>query len=260
MISRIFTDRRRLAVLRRVDRPAAVLIAILQAVVAAIGWFAVEPVVFAITIAAQLALGGLAAAYVIGPARPDSGLARYAMPAVAGIAATVFGRLIPGGVSVLLVPILAVLLWSVTYLELRLARGTGGRTIQSLLLTGIVFTGAWGLLGYFDPQTWPTPLLLLAILTVPLAIRAAEARGALGAEAVGQALLHVLVVFQIGLAVSLLNVQLQLTSAIIALAFYTWGGAVDALRGDASGRAVAAEFGSLMLIGLVTGLLLHRPL
>ena len=83
MIGRIFGDRRRLAILRRVDRPAAVLIAILQAIVAAIGWFAIEPVVLAITIAAQLALGGLAAAYVIGPARPDSGLARYAMPAVA---------------------------------------------------------------------------------------------------------------------------------------------------------------------------------
>ena len=258
MIDRIFSDRRRLAILRRVDRPAAVLIAILQAIVAAIGWFALEPVVLAITIAAQLALGGLAAAYVIGPARPDSGLARYAMPAVAGIAATVFGRLIPGGLSVLLVPIVAVLLWAVTYLELRLARGTGGRTIQNLLLTGIVFTGAWGLLGYFGAQTWPTPITLLAFLAFPLAIRAAETRGTLGAEALGQSLLHVLVVGQVGLAVSLLNVQLQLTSAIIALAFYTWAGAVDALRGDASGRAVAAEFGSLMLIGLVAGLLLHR--
>ena len=259
MINRIFTDRRGLAILRQLDRPAAVLIAILQAVVAAVGWFANEPVVLAITIALQLALGGLAAAYVIGPARPDSGLARYAMPAVAGIAATVFGRLIPGGLSLLLVPIVAVLLWSVTYLELRLARGTGGRTIQNLLLTGIVFTGAWGLLGYFGGQTWPTPLILLAILTLPLAIRAAEARGALGAEALGQSLLHLLVVFQVGLAVSLLNVQLQLTAAIIALAFYTWGGAVDALRGDSSGRAVAAEFGSLVLVGLVAGLLLHRP-
>jgi hypothetical protein len=259
VINRIFTDRQGLAVLRRLDRPAAVLIAILQAIVAAVGWFANEPVVLAITIAAQLALGGLAAAYVIGPARPDSGLARYAMPAVAGISATIFGRLIPGGLSLLLVPIVAVLLWSVTYLELRLARGTGGRTIQNLLLTGIVFTGAWGLLGYFGAQTWPTPLILLAILAVPLALRAAEARGALGSEAIGQSLLHVLVVFQVGLAVSLMNVQLQLTAAIIALAFYTWAGAVDALRGEASGRAVAAEFGSLVLVGLVAGLLLHRP-
>ena len=68
MIGRLFVNRRRLAVLRRVDRPAAVLIAVLQAVVAAVGWFA-DPVVLAITIAAQLALGGVAAAYVIGPAR-----------------------------------------------------------------------------------------------------------------------------------------------------------------------------------------------
>jgi hypothetical protein len=259
VIGRVFSDRRRLAILRRIDRPAAVLIAILQAIVAAVGWFAIEPVVLAICIAAQLALGGIAAAYVIGPARPDSGFARYAMPAVAGIAATVFGRLIPGGTSILLVPIVAVLLWSVTYLELRLARGTGGRTIQNLLLTGIVFTGAWGLLAYFGTEAWPSPILLLAILAVPLALRAAEARGALGAEAFGQSLLHVLVVVQVGLAVSLLDVQLQLTAAIIALAFYTWAGAADALRGDATGRSVALEFGSLVLIGLVAGLLLHRP-
>lgn len=258
MISRLFADRRRLAGLRRIDRPAAFLIALLQAVVAAVGWFA-DPVLLAVTIAGQLALGGLAAAYVIGPARSELGLARYAMPSVAGIAATVFGRLIPGGLSILLIPIVAILLWSVTYLELRIARGTGGRTIQSLLLTSIVFTGAWGLLGFFGPQTWPTPLLLLAALALPLAVRSAEARGARGAEALGQALLHLLAVVQVGLAVALLDIQLQLTAAIVALAFYAWAGAVAALRGEASGRAVAAEFGSLALVGIVAGLLLHRP-
>ena len=258
MIGRLFVNRRRLAALRRVDRPAAVLIAILQAVVAAVGWFA-EPVVLAITIASQLALGGIAAAYVIGPARQEGGLARYAMPSVAGIAATVFGKLIPGGLSLLLIPIVAVLLWSVTYLELRLARGTGGRTIQNLLLTGIVFAGAWGLLDFFGGRTWPTPLLLLAVLCLPLAIRAAEARRARGAEAVGQALLHVGVVFQVGLGVALLDIQLQLSAAIVALAFYAWAGAAEALRGEASGRSVAVEFGSLALVGLVAGLLLHRP-
>jgi hypothetical protein len=47
-------------------------------------------------------------------------------------------------------------------------------------------------------------------------------------------------------------------SAAMTLAFYAWGGAVDALRGEASGRAVAVEFGSLMLLGLVVGLLVHR--
>jgi hypothetical protein len=258
VIGRLFADRRRLAGLRRADRPAAVLIAVLQALVAAVGWFA-DPILLAVTIASQLALGGLAAAYVIGPARSELGLARYAMPSVAGIAATVFGRLIPGGLSLLLIPIVAVLLWSVTYLELRLARGTGGRTIQNLLLTAIVFTGAWGLLGFFGSRAWPTPLLLLAVLSLPLAVRSAETRGALGAEAIGQALLHLLAVIQVGLAVALLDIQLQLTAAIVALAFYAWTGAVDALRGGAPGRAVAAEFGSLALVGLVAGLLLHRP-
>ena len=258
MIGRLFGDRRKAAGLRRIDRPAAILIAILQAVVAAVGWFA-DPILLATTIAAQLALGGLAAAYLIGPARSELGLARYAMPSVAGIAATVFGRLIPGGLSLLLIPIVAILLWSVTYLELRIARGTGGSTIQSLLLTAIVFTGAWGVLGYFGSRTWPTPLLLLAVLCLPLAIRAAEARGSLGAEAFGQALLHVLAVIQVGLTVALLDIQLQLAAAIVALAFYAWTGAVDALRGETSGRAVAVEFGSLALVGLVAGLLLHRP-
>ena len=63
------------------------------------------------------------------PARADLGLGRYLIPATAGIAATLFGRLIPGGLSLLLVPIVAVVLWSITYLELRAERGTGGRTL-----------------------------------------------------------------------------------------------------------------------------------
>lgn len=258
MIGRLFADRSRLAVLRRIDRPAAVLIAVLQAGVAAAGWFA-EPVWLAVAIAGQLALGGLAAVYVIGPARTELGLARYAMPSVAGIAATVFGRLIPGGLSLLLVPIVAVLLWAITYLELRIERGTGGRTIGDLLLTAIVFASAAGLLALFGITTWPTPLILVAGMSLPVALRAAEARGALGVEAVGQALLHVLVVVQVGLATALLDLPLSVTAAIIALAFYAWAGAADALRGESSGRAVAIEFGSLMLLGLVVGLLLHRP-
>ena len=258
MISRILSDRRRLAVLRRIDRPAAVALAVLQAVVAAAGWFA-APVWLAVAVAAQLALGGLAAVYVIGPARHDLGLARYAMPSVAGIAATLFGRLIPGGLSLLLVPILAVVLWSITYLELRIERGTGGRTIHDVLLTGIVFAAAWGMIGLFGAQAWPTPLALVAVFAAPVALRMAEARGTMGVEAVGEALLHLLVVMQVGTAAILLNIPLQVMAALIALAFYTWAGAVDALREGASGRSVAAEFGSLMLLGLVVGLLLHRP-
>ena len=257
MITRLFADRRRLAVLRRIDRPLAAWIGVLQAVVAAVGWFA-SPVWLAVAVAAQLGLGGLAAVRVIGPARSDLGLARYALPPVAGIAATLFGRLIPGGLSLLLVPILAVLLWAVIYLELRIERGTGGRTIGDLLMTVIVFCAAAGLLALFGAQTWPTPLILVAVLGLPVALRSAEARGTMGAEAVGQALLQVLVVIQVGAAAVLLSIPLSVMAALMALAFYAWAGAVDALRGDASGRAVAVEFGTLMLVGLVVGLLAHR--
>lgn len=257
MISRVFTDRRRLAGLRRIDRPAAVLLAILQAVVAAAGWFA-DPIWLAVAIAGQLGLGGLVAVYVIGPARSDLGFARYAMPSVAGIAATLFGRLIPGGLSLLLVPILAVLLWSITYLELRLERGTGGGTVRLLLLTTIVFAAAAGILALFGAQAWPTPLVVVALLTVPVGMRVAEGRGLTGVEAVGQALLHVLVVMQVGAAVVLLNLPLSVMAALMALAFYMWAGVVDLLSGDASGRAVVGEYGALLLLGLAIGLLLHR--
>jgi hypothetical protein len=258
VIGRIFADRRRLAATRRADRLAAVVIAIVQAGVAAAGWL-VEPVWLAVAIAAQLGLGGLAAVYVIGPARHELGLARYAMPSVAAIAATVFGRLIPGGQSLLLTPFVAVLLWAVTYLELRIERGTGGGTIQALLMTSIVFCGAAGIVTLFGPHAWPTPMIVVAGLTLPVAMRAAEARGTLGVEAVGQSLLHLLVVVQVGLAATLLNVAPTILGALTALAFYAWGGAVEALGGEDSGRSIALEFGALVLLGIVVGLLLYRP-
>jgi hypothetical protein len=258
MITRLFGDRRRLAVLRRIDRPAAAVLAALQAIVAAVGWF-VEPVWLAVAVAAQLALGGIGAVRVIGPARGDLGLARYAIPATAGIAATLFGRLIPGGLSLLLVPIVGVILWSVTYLELRAERGTGGRTLGELALTAIVFSGAAGLLDLFGVLTWPTPIILVAFLALPPAFRAAEARGTMGAEGFGQALLQVLAVAQVGIGAVLLNVTTVVAAALMALTFYTWGGAVDMLRGGAGGRSVAIEYGGLVLVGLVVGILLYRP-
>lgn len=256
MISRFAGSRGRL--IRRIDRPAAMLLGVVQAVVAAAGWFA-SPVWLAVAVGVQLGLGGIGAIRLMGPARSELGFARYAMPACAGIAATLFGRLLPGGLSLLLVPILAVLLWSVIYLELRIERGTGGRTIGDLLLTAMVFGAAAGLLELFGPRAWPTPLVAVAAFALATALRSAEARGTTGAEAVGQALLQVLVVAQIGVGVILLELPISVMAAIMALAFYTWGGAVDTLRGGASGRAVAVEFGALVMVGVVAGLLLHRP-
>ena len=259
MIHRMFGDRRRMAAIRRIDRPAALILAGAQALVATAGWFA-PPVWLAVAIAAQLVLGGIIAVYVIGPARPDLGLARYAIPATAGIAATLFGRLIPGGLSLLLVPILVVLLWAVTYLELRIERSSGEQTIGDLLmLTLILFAGTAGLLAIFGPQAWPTPLIVVAGLALPLAIRAAERRSAMGAEAVGQAMLQVLVVVQVGAGVILLDLPTAVIAAVMSLAFYTWGAAADALRGTASGRSVALELAGLVLLGLVVGLVLYRP-
>jgi hypothetical protein len=113
-------------------------------------------------------------------------------------------------------------------------------------------------LALFGAQAWPTPLMVIGALALPVALRAAEARGKLGVEAVGQALLHVLVVLQIGAAAVLLSIPLQVMAALMALAFYAWGGAVDALESGDSGRGVAVEFGPLLLLGLVIGLLLHR--
>lgn len=258
MISRLLSDRRRLAILRRVDRPAAIGLAILQAVAAAAGWFA-DPVWLAVAIAGQLALGGMVAVWVIGPVRSDLGLARYAMPATAGIAATLGGRLIPGGVSLLLVPIVAVLLWSVTYLELRLERGTGGRTVGGLLLTAILFAATAGVLDLFGAREWPTPVILVAIVALPLAFRSAEGRGTMGAEGFGQAFLHVLVVAQVGVAAVLLSISIYASAGLVALAFYTWAGAVEAIGDGSSARSVALEFGALVLVGLAVGVLLHRP-
>lgn len=255
MIGRLFGDRRRIAALRRIDRPAAIGLAIVQALVAAVGWF-VDPIWLAAAVAAQLVLGGIGAVWVMGPARSHLGLARYAIPAMAGIAATLFGRLIPGGLAVLLVPIVAVLLWSVTYLELRAEGGAGGRTMRDLLLTLMVFAGVAGLFALFGMQTWPTPLALVALLVLPATMRSAELRGRLGAEGFGQALVHVLAVSQIGAAAILLDLPIAATAALIALAFYTWAGAADALGQGASGRSVAVEFGSLVLIGLVVGLVI----
>ena len=258
MISDVGGDGGARALTRRLGRPEAVLLAVAQAAIAAVGWL-VDPFWVAVIVATQLALGGLGAVRVMGPAQEGAGLARYAMPATAGVAATLFGRVLPGGVSVLLVPLVAVLLWAVIYVELRRARASGGKTILELLLTATLLAAATGVLGLFGDVAWPTPVAAMAVFALPLALRSAESRGSLGGRAVGQALLHVLAVAQAGTAALLLDLPgVATVPALMALAFYAWAGAAQALADGEPGRSVAMEFGALVILGIVVAFLLHR--
>lgn len=257
MIARLLGDRRAQAVVRRLDRPQAILLAVVMAALAAVGWLA-EPFWLAVVVAAELALGGLGAVYLIGPVRPGLGFARYATLAMAGLALTLFGRLLPAGVALLLVPAAAILLWTVVFLELRTLQAAGARTALDLLLTSILFAGGAGILALFPRITWPPPIILVIGLAFVLALRAGEARGTSGVEAVGQAVLHGLAVAQIAAAVTLLELPGVVGPALVALTFYAWGGAADALQGGSSPRAVAMEFGSLAVLGLLVALFLHR--
>ena len=256
MIARIVGDRRAQAFGRRIDRPEAILLAMVQTGIAVAGWLVESPVWVAVAVALQLAVGGLGAVQVIGPAQLGSGLARYAMPATAGVAATLFGRVLPGGVALLLIPLVAVLLWTVLYVEVRASRLEGGRTIQELIMTAILVAGSGGTLTLLGRTAWPAAFALVVATGIVVTLRSAEARGLGGVEAVGQALLHLLAVLQVAAAVALLDLPGLVGPAIIGLAFYSWGGAVDALRGGASGRSVAMEFGALAALGVAVALLL----
>jgi hypothetical protein len=249
-------------VIARVERPEAVGLAALTALLAGIGWV-VSPFWLAVVVGLQLAIGGLGAVHVLGPVQPGLGFARYATFAMAAVAFTLFGRILPAGTSLLLVPVVAVALWGVLWAELRFAPRAGLSWLLDLLLVGILFaasSGIWQLLG---ERAWPPPLLLVLLLASVLALRAAEARGWSGIRAVGQAALHVVAVGQIAAALVLLGLPGMVAPAILALAFHAWGGAAEALDGGASWGSVAREFGSLAALALIAALavafLLHQP-
>ncbi|HEX5396769.1 MAG TPA: hypothetical protein VFX74_06705, partial [Candidatus Limnocylindria bacterium] len=96
------------------------------------------------------------------------------------------------------------------------------------------------------------------VVVLVLGVRAAEARGVSGIEAIGQALLHVLAVGQAGAAVALLQLPGVAGPAVVALAFYAWGGAVEAREEGASLRSVALEFGAIALLGVIVAFLLDQ--
>lgn len=257
MIARLRARRRVPSAIGRVERPWVVVLAIALAAVAAAGWLS-GPFGLSVAVAGQLVVGGLGAVALMGPVRPGLGLARYTTLAMAGVAATLLGRMLPGGVSLLFVPLLAVVLWSVLWLELRGELVAVERTGLDLVLTAIVFAAAAGLDAVFGRDAWPPPVALLALMSLVLAVRAAEARGIGGVEAVGQGLLHALALGQIALAVNLLALPGLVGPAILALTFYAWGGAAEALGRGAGPRAVAIEFGSLAVLGLLVALLMHQ--
>jgi hypothetical protein len=242
--------------LSRIHRPEAVLIAILMAVVAAAGWL-VTPFWLAIAIAAELAIGGIGAVVLIGPVRPELGFARYATLATAGVSLTLLGRLVVPGVGLLLTPVAAILLWGVMRVELDTADGSPRRVGIDLTLVGIVFAAAAGLGALVPADAWPPGLILLLVIAAVPALRAAEARGRTGIEAVGQATLHLVAIAQLGAAIGLLRLPGVVGAAIVALGFHAWAGAAEALDDGASVRSVVLEFGALAVLGLVVALLLH---
>lgn len=257
MMEGMLRGRRATAVLQRIDRPEVIGLSILLAVLSAVGWL-VAPFWLAVVVAAQLALAGVGAVRLIGPARPGLGFARYATPAMAAASLTLFGRLIAPGTALLLTPIVAVLLWSVLWLELRVARDVPARTMLDLGLVGVVFVTAAGIWHVFGTDVWPPPLALIVVVAFVLAIRGAEARGIGGIEAIGQALLHVLAVGQVGAAVVLLHLPGVAAPAVVALTFYAWGGAVEVIEEGSSLRSVAFEFGTIALLGLLVVFLLYQ--
>jgi hypothetical protein len=141
--------------------------------------------------------------------------------------------------------------------ELDLAEGSRRRVGIDLVLVGTVFAAAAGLAALVPADAWPPGLVLLLVIAAVPALRAAEARGRTGIEAVGQAALHLVAIAQLAAAMSLLRLPGVVGSAIVALGFHAWAGAAEALDEGASVRAVVLEFGALAVLGLVVALLLH---
>jgi hypothetical protein len=256
MIARLLRRPAASRALSRLDHPEAIALAVALAIVAAIGWLA-SPFWLAVTVGAELTLGGLGAVWLIGPAQVQLGFARYATLASAAVALTLFGRLLIPSAGLLLAPVAALLLWTVLRIELEVSRTGRAGVLLDLVLVVMVFGTAAGV-GAIVPRTaWPPGLLLVVLGSTIPALRAAEARGRTGVEAVGQAVLHLFALGQIGAALALLQLPGVVGAAILALAFHAWSGAAEALDGGASPRSVIIEFGALAVLGLVVALLLH---
>lgn len=242
---------------RRIERPETIALALVIGGFVVWGWFA-SSFWLAVAVAGQLVIGGMGAVWVIGPIRSRFGFARYATFPVAAVALTLLGQMLSPLARMVGAPIVVLLLFGVLWSELRLPDGRSPRLSIDLTLVGIVFAAAAGIAATFPTASWPPAVLLVVIAAAVPALRGAELRGRYGVEAVGQAALHLLAVAQLGAAIALLHLPGVVGSAVLALGFHAWGGAAEALDNGARGRAVAVEFGSLALLGLLVAMLL-RP-
>ena len=242
---------------RRIERPEAIVLAVLLAGLAVAGWL-VSPFWVAVVIAGQLAIGGIGAVWVIGPVRARLGFARYATFAVAAATATLLGKQFAPIVQFAAAPLVALVLFMVLWFELRLPDGRSPRLAIDLTLVGIVFAAAAGIGSNFPAASWPPTVLLIVTVAAVPALRAAELRGRFGVHAVGQAVLHLLAIGQLGIGLALLHLPGVVGAAVLALGFHAWAGAAEALDNGERSRAVVIEFGSLAVLGLLVALLL-RP-
>lgn len=248
----------------RLERPETVVLGAVLGAVAAMGWLA-GPLVLALAIGLQLAIGGLGSVAILGPARPGLGVARYLSVPLGGVALTLVGRILPPGlplleapmaVFVVWAPLAALLSWGLVELEVRRPQGAGGALAFDLFPVGILFAATAGLYHLFGADAWPSPLALVAPIAFVLALRVAEGRSWGGARAVGRASLHALGVAQVAAAAILLELPGSVAPALVALAFYAWTGAADALEARRPLRELL-EFAALAVLGIVVAFLLH---
>ena len=222
-----------------------------------LGWIA-DPFLLAVVCALELLLAGFGAIALIGPARGERGFARYFVPSIGAVSITLALRLAPPAQLGLLVGLMALIgLWLIFHTELAYARGHRPKTALDLVLAGVLFAAAAGIPPVIPPG-WPPAVIPIAAAGFVLALRAAEARGAGGGDAVGQAALHAVAIGAAAAALPLLDLPGSIIApAVLALGFYSWSGAADALQDGASAKSVVFEFGILAVLGLVVAFLVR---
>jgi hypothetical protein len=146
---------------RRIERPEAILLALVMGALVVYGWFA-PSFWLAVAIAGQLAIGGMGAVWVIGPVRSRFGFARYATFPVAAVALTLLGQTLSPIAQLGGAPVVVLLLFGVLWFEMRLPEGRSPRLSIDLTLVG----SACGRRRAASRPPFPTASWLPAVLLV----------------------------------------------------------------------------------------------